>query len=55
MKDASVTNKDETGNFSKKREIMGQDIRAEEIRIYSTRENENERCMYKYKIKKFRK
>ena len=45
----------EIGNFSKKEEIIGQGIRAEEIRIYITRENKNERCMYKYKIKQFRK
>ena len=36
---------------AKKREIIGQGIRAEEIRIYSTKENKNERCIYKYKIK----
>ena len=40
MKDASVTNKDETGNFSEKEEMIGQGIRAEEIRIYCTKENE---------------
>ena len=44
----------EIGNFSKKRGRIGQGIRAEEIRIYITKENKNERCMYKYKIKQFR-
>ena len=47
MKDASVTNEKWNRKLQQKeRETIGQGIRAEEIRIYSTKENKNERCIY---------